>query len=181
MVSIKWLSSDQYTMLCLLALLFPNLTALNSSCDVTWMPRSIPNTRAACATTTQRRSDASAPAYGVLFACMRNNTDAIMNTYCGECTKPLWRSIHTCGFADSQYFAVVGHTAMLFLQEYINTVARSLFLYHVVPMFPSLPLSAAPETYLLPPPYPVISPWWYCRNLLLLISGECSAVTACPR
>jgi hypothetical protein len=51
------------------------------------------------------------------------------------------------GFVELQHFASVDHTSTLFLYSYRKKQFCSLFLFHVVPVSPSLPHPSTLETY----------------------------------
>jgi hypothetical protein len=85
--------------------------------------------------------------------------------------KPLWCSIRMCGFVDLQHFAIIIHTITSFLHENIKTQwFSSIFLFHVVSVFPSL---SHPTTLVTsPPPHhlgniTVTSYYWHIKTVVL--------------
>jgi hypothetical protein len=74
----------------------------------------------------QRHSDTCTLAYGV---CDQQR-DISRNTYCTECTKPLWRSIHICGFVDLKHFATL---PCCFYKIILKKWLRSLFCIMLYP------------------------------------------------
>jgi hypothetical protein len=78
-----------------------------------------------------------------------------------------------CSFVDFQHFAIVGHTATLFLHEYIKT-RRFLLLflfYGKQPLWPSLKTVV----------FTIMSSCQQCNKVLLLICKECCTITAHSR
>jgi hypothetical protein len=106
----------------------------------------------------QRHCDVWAVAYSAVFTCASNKRDTSLNTYSNECT-----DLFMCGFVGLEHFATVGHTATLFLYEYIKTQCfHLLFVFPVAPVSPSL---------LLPPTLKTHRSTWqrHCNFILLIM------------
>jgi hypothetical protein len=129
--------------------------------------------RATCAAITQWHCSLCVLAYGAVFTCVSNKTEASLNTCCSEC-------IHSCIVPYAGVVLLIckvlpQFATASFLYEHIaKLLFCSLFLFHIKLSLLQYRSPPVLETCIF---FAVVSPWQHRSNFLLFICRDYSATT----